>query len=67
MIATIFISLALLAIIGTIIYRMIRKWRNGQPVSCGGSCGACGSDPICHPKQPSEHAVNWYPRKKSGQ
>ena len=37
MIATIFISLALLAIIGTIIYRMIRKWRNGQFVN---PCGA---------------------------
>lgn len=65
MIATILISFALLAIVGSIIFRMIRKWRSGQSVSCGGSCGGCGSDSVCHPKQPSEQAINWHPRQKS--
>lgn len=64
MIATILISLALLAIVGSIIFRMIRKWRSGQSVSCGGSCGGCGSNSVCQPKQSSEQAVNWYPAQK---
>ncbi len=65
MIATILISLALLAIVGNIIFRMIRKWRAGQSISCGGSCGGCGSDSVCHPKPPSGQTVHWYPRQKS--
>lgn len=65
MIATVLISLALLAIVGSIIFRMIRKWRAGQSISCGGSCGGCSGDPVCHPKQPSEQTVKWYPHQKS--
>lgn len=40
MIATILISLALLAIVGNIIFRMIRKWRPDNPYPGGGSCRA---------------------------
>ncbi len=64
MIATILISLALLAIVGSIVFRMIRKWRSGQSVSCGGSCSGCGGDSVCHPKHPAGQAINWYPRQK---
>lgn len=67
MIATILISIGLLALVGSIIYRMIRKWRNGQSISCGGSCSGCGGQPVCHPAPPSEKPVHWQGLNKNGQ
>ena len=67
MIATVLISMGLLALVGTILFRMIRKWRSGQSVTCGGSCSGCGGQPVCHQQEVSGQPVHWHRHHGHGQ
>jgi len=46
--ATILISLALLAVIGLIIGNLFRKKRSGKAAGCGCGCSGCHSAAACH-------------------
>ena len=50
MLATIILSLALLAIAGAIIRSLIRKKKNGQS-TCGCGCARCAMAEVCHKKE----------------
>ncbi|NCB63616.1 MAG: FeoB-associated Cys-rich membrane protein [Clostridia bacterium] len=48
--ATILISLALVAVVTAIVVDLIRKKREGKS-SCGCGCSSCPSSSICHTKK----------------
>ena len=50
--ATILISLALLAAVALIVRKLVRDHKNGSPVCCGDCC-RCAGCPACHKKSSS--------------
>jgi hypothetical protein len=46
--ATILISLVLLAVVVWITWALLRKKKNGKAAGCGCGCGGCHSAAACH-------------------
>ncbi|MCM1298188.1 MAG: FeoB-associated Cys-rich membrane protein [Firmicutes bacterium] len=47
---TIIVCIVLAAIVGLIIYKMVKDKKQGKS-SCGGSCGSCPMGGCCHGSQ----------------
>lgn len=45
MLGTILVSVVVLAVVGAIVYSMVRDKRKGKSIQCGGDCRHCGG---CH-------------------
>lgn len=45
MLGTILVSVVVLAVVGAIVYSMVRDKKKGKSIQCGGDCRHCGG---CH-------------------
>ncbi len=52
--ATIIISLILIAILALVIRKIVRDRKKGTTCSCGSDCGCCSGSSICHGQSPAE-------------
>ena len=51
--ATIVVSLIVLAIVSLVVWKMVRDKKRGKGgCSCGGSCSTCGACGTCHGSRP---------------
>ncbi len=51
--ATIVVSLIVLAIVSLVVWKMVRDKKHGKGgCSCGGSCSTCGACGACHGSRP---------------
>lgn len=51
--ATIVVSLIVLAIVSLVVWKMVRDKKRGKgSCSCGGSCSTCGACGACHGSRP---------------